>query len=110
KLQVAVRQALAHDLVRGNPEAERAVRLMAAFPTTGLSEALQEREGVRAAVEDLTRLTVGELVALRGGGFDHLGRVVKAGVTLMALQPGEAQISWLKSTIRTFRRNYYLGS
>ena len=110
RIQAAVRQALAHDLVRGNPERERAVRLIAAFPTTGLTLALQTREGVRDAVDDLQRLAGGELVAIRGGGFDHTGRAVEAGVTLLALRPAQEQVSWLKSTIRDFRRAYYLGS
>jgi len=110
RIQAAVRQALAHDLVRGNPERERAVRLMAAFPTSGLTLALQTREGVRNAVDDLQRLAGGELVAVRGGGFDHTGRAVEAGVTLLALRPVHEQVSWLKSTIRDFRRAYYLGS
>lgn len=110
KLQSALRQALAHPLVQGRPDAERAVRLMAAFPSTGLTADVQQRQGVRTAVEELTRLAVGDLVAIRGGGLDRDGRAVKAGVTLMALQPIEAQLSWLKGTIRDYRRNYYLGS
>lgn len=110
KLQGAVKQALAHDLVRGKPAAERAVRLMAAFPTTGLSEEIQEREGVRDVIDDLQRLGGGDLIALRGGGLDSQGRVVRAGATLMALRPAESQLSWLKSTIREFRQSYYLGS
>lgn len=110
KVRAAVQQALAHELVRGTPNAEHAVRLMAAFPNTGLTEDIQEREGVREAVGDLQRLAGGDLVALRGGGFDHAGRIVRAGVTLIALQPVEAQLPWLKGTIRAFRRDYFLGS
>lgn len=110
KIQSAVRHALTHDLVRGRPDMEDAVRLMAAFPTTGLTEERQKPENVRIAVSDLQRLAVGELVALRGGGFDHQGRVVQAGVTLMALRPSDEKADWLKETIRTYRRNYYLGS
>src|SRR5436853_4476153 len=83
---------------------------MTAFPTTGLNEALQEREGLRAAVDDLVRLAGGELVAIRGGGYDHTGRAIEAGVTLIALRPEQEQVTWLKSTIRDFRRAYYLTS
>lgn len=110
RIQAAVQQALADDLVRGNPERERAVRLMAAFPSTGLSLPLQVREGVRDAVDDLHRLAGGELVAIRGGGYDHTGRAVEAGMTLLALRPMQEQVTWLKSTIRDFRRAYYLNS
>ena len=110
KVRAAVRHALAHDLVRGHSDRERAVRLMAAFPTTGLTEDLQAREGVREACDDLLRLSVGDLVALRGGGLDHEGKVVKAGVTLKELAPPDLVVSWLKATIRTFRLDYYLGS
>ncbi len=110
RIQLAVRQALAHELVRGDAQRERAVRLMAAFPTTGLSLALQTREGVRDAVDDLQRLAGGELVAIRGGGYDHTGRAIEAGVTLIALRPEQEQVTWLKSTIRDFRRAYYLSS
>lgn len=110
RIQLAVRQALSHDLVRGHPDRERAVRLMAAFPTTGLRLDLQTREGVREAVEDLQRLAGGELVAIRGGGYDHAGRAIEAGVTLIALRPIQEQVTWLKSTIRDFRRAYYLNS
>lgn len=110
RIQLAVREALVHELVRGNPEGERAVRLMAAFPTTGLSVALQERHGVRAAADDLLRLASGELVAIRGGGYDHTGRAIEAGVTLLALRPTQEQVTWLKGTIRDYRRSYFLGN
>lgn len=110
RIQSAVRQALGNDLVRGHPERERAVRLMAAFPTTGLSLPLQSRAGVRDAVDDLQRLAGGELVAIRGGGYDHTGRAIEAGVTLIDLRPTQEQVNWLKATIRNFRRVYYLHS
>jgi len=110
RIQGAVRQTLSHELVRGRPEAERAVRLMAAFPTTGLSVERQERSGLRATVDDLTRLAGGELVAIRGGGYDHTGHAIDAGVTLIALRPAQEQVTWLKATIREFRRGYFLGS
>lgn len=110
RIQLAVRQALASEFVRGHADRERAVRLMAAFPTSGLTEDLQEREGVHEAVGDLVRLAGGELVAIRGGGYDHLGRAVAAGVTLLSLRPAQEQVTWLKGTIRDFRRAYYLGS
>ncbi|MHB8573925.1 MAG: hypothetical protein ACYDCQ_01205 [Dehalococcoidia bacterium] len=110
RIQQAVRQAVSHELVRGRPDAERAVRLMAAFPSSGLNAAIQQREGVREAVDDLVRLAGGELVAIRGGGYDHTGRAVEAGVTLLALRPAQEQVTWLKGTIRDFRRGYFLGS
>src|SRR5262249_53092529 len=68
-IRQAIAGALQADLVRGDAVRERAVRLMAMFPTSGLPVGLQERCGLRAAVDDLTRLAGGELVAVRGGGF-----------------------------------------
>jgi hypothetical protein len=55
---------------------------MAGFPTTGLKAAEQTSAGVRDACSDLDRLAAGDLVVIRGGGIDHEGRVVEAGVTL----------------------------
>ncbi|MEO8287003.1 MAG: hypothetical protein ABI670_11270 [Chloroflexota bacterium] len=110
KIQSAVVGALSSRVVKGNPERERAVRLLAAYPSDGATREVQIRYGLDIAVDDLANLAQGELIIFVGGGRDTSGREVPTGATLRGLERAQINIDWLQSTIREFHRGYYESS
>lgn len=110
KIQGAVRAALAFPTVTADPRLAEAVRLAAAFPTTGATREVARQYGLEANLQDLERLTAGDLVAVRGGGFDRDGHPLPEGTALIGLAPQGTVTTWLQDHVRRFRRQYFLTS
>jgi hypothetical protein len=100
KIPRIVSQALSHNLVRGHPERERAVKWAAAFPNEGIPRSLQERLGLTTAFDDLAQSALGDLVI-------SVGDVHNRGFTLRGLDQVVVETDWLTTTIREFWRTYY---
>lgn len=100
KIPSVVSQALAHNLVKGHSERERAVKWAAAFPNEGVPRSLQERLGLTRAFDDLAQSALGDLVI-------SVGDVRNRGFTLRGLDQIVVDIKWLPVTIREFWRTYY---
>lgn len=100
EIQNVTRRALQNAIVRRNLERyERAVKLAAAFPSSGAPLAVQQKYGVHEALDELMQQALGELVMAVGPIDQH-------GVTLYGLQVGIKQTDWLAQAIRDFRRVY----
>ncbi len=100
KIPQIVTQALAHSLVRGNRERERAIKWAAAFPNEGLSRKIQERFGLQQAFDDLSQSAQGDLII-------SVGDVRTPGFTLRGLDQVKVDSDWLTMSIREFWRSYY---
>ncbi len=100
KIPQIVSQALAHSLVRGNPERERAIKWAAAFPSEGLKRSMQERLGLLKTFDDLSQSAQGDLII-------SVGDVRDFGFTLRGLDQVKVESDWLTMTIREFWRSYY---
>lgn len=100
KIPQIVSQALAHSLVRGNPDRERAVKWAAAFPNEGLKRSIQQRFGLQQAFDDLSQSAQGDLII-------SVGDVRSPGFTLRGLDQVQINTEWLPTTIREFWRSYY---
>ncbi|GAB4153056.1 MAG: hypothetical protein Fur0021_18450 [Candidatus Promineifilaceae bacterium] len=97
--QVTAR-VLAHSLVKGQPERERAVKWAAAFPNEGVPMSLQESQGLATAFNDLAQSGLGDLII-------SVGDVRNRGFTLRDLQEAPVKTDWLSLMLREFGRNYY---
>jgi hypothetical protein len=100
KIPRIVSQALSHNLVKGHPDRERAVKWAAAFPNEGVPRSLQERFGLTEAFDDLAQSALGDLVI-------SVGDVRNQGFTLRGLDQIIVETDWLTTTIREFWRTYY---
>lgn len=99
-VQAVTRRALQSNFVKENPEqAERAVKLAAAFPVNGVPRAIQRKFKADAAIDELKRLAYGEIII-------GAGRPDDGGVTLFGLHVGVQQKGWLPATIREIRTVY----
>lgn len=99
KISAITRRALQHTFVKGNPDAEQAVKLAAAFPMYGASVKLQRVFNLEKAFTILRNSLLGELVI-------GVGKPEDGGITLFGLQPGAQQQGWLPPTIRDIRNRY----
>jgi DNA-binding transcriptional regulator of glucitol operon len=97
--QVTAR-VLAHSLVKGQPERERAIKWAAAFPNEGVTMNLQESYGLAAAFSDLAQSGLGDLII-------SVGDVRNRGFTLRELQEAPIKTDWLSLMLREFGRNYF---
>ncbi len=100
KIPRIVSQALAHSLVRGHPERERAIKWAAAFPNEGLRRTVQERLDLHRAFDDLSQSAQGDLII-------SVGDVRDPGFTLRGLDQVQVNVEWLPMAIREFWRSYY---
>jgi hypothetical protein len=100
KIPQIVTQALAHSLVRGHPERERAIKWTAAFPNEGLKRNVQERLNLVKVFDDLSQSAQGDLII-------SVGDVRDPGFTLRGLDQVQVNTEWLPMTIREFWRSYY---
>lgn len=100
KIPQIVSQALAHSLVRGQTERERAIRWAAAFPNEGVKRSVQERLNLVKVFDDLSQSAQGDLII-------SVGDVRDPGFTLRGLDQVQVSTEWLPMTIREFWRSYY---
>lgn len=99
KLRRVLRRALDSHVVRDDPDRYGpAVKLAAAFPTDGVSRAIQRRYDQANALDELMRKAIGDLVqaGLQGEGA----------VKLTGLSQEKERTSWLPATVREFRLGY----
>lgn len=107
KLQNVTNQHLASPLVVRQPEYVPAVKLLAAFPTSGATPDVIERAELTEVVDELDRLAHGEIVITMGGGIDNAGNRLPQGYTLLNLEPhSELTTSWLIQTLKEYTRAY----
>jgi len=100
QIQNVTRTALQSGIVRADPERyEPALKLAAAYPNNGVPLTVQRLYGVDAALDELMRTSLGDLVIAVGPIDQH-------GVTLVGLDRVQVQREWLPQTIRDFRRAY----
>lgn len=100
RIQAVTRRALQSNFVKENPDqAERAVKLAAAFPVNGVPRIIQRKFKVDGAIDELKRLAYGEIIIGAGKPDD-------GGVTLFGLHLGVQQKGWLPATIREIRTVY----
>jgi len=100
QIQKVTRRALQNPIVRsGGSRYESAVKLAAAYPTSGVPLRTQQDHGVADVLDDLMRQALGELVIAVGPLDQH-------GITLFGVQVGVQQTEWLPQAIRDFRRVY----
>lgn len=99
KLTNVVRDALRHPQVVGQLRRGQAVKLIAAFPSTGLSLAEVRAYGYADEVADLHE----QQLTIHPGGRDSDGRVTD-GYTLRGLEPENRESGWLTTTLSEFRR------
>jgi hypothetical protein len=92
-------RVLAHSLVKGQPERERAVKWAAAFPNEGVPRELQDRMGLTTAFDDLSQGGLGDLII-------SVGDVRNRGFTLRDLQESPVDSDWLSKMTREFWRSY----
>lgn len=94
-------RVLAHSLVKGQPERERAVKWAAAFPNEGVTMDLQEAHNLAAIFDELAQ----------SGGLGDLiiavGDVRNRGFTLRDLQEAPIKTDWLSMMLREFGRTYF---
>jgi hypothetical protein len=106
-LQRVVNEHLAQHFVQKNPDYQRAIKLMAAFPIGGLSQHLFDKYQVRRAIEDLTTEARGDIVTFAGGGYDAHGQLRETRALLVGLEDRRINTDWLTTTIRDFTRGYH---
>ncbi len=106
KLQLVVNGHLTHQFVRDNPDYQRAIKLMAAFPIDGLEERYFDTYGVRKAIAGLMQEAQGDIITFAGGGIDDDGRPRELRALLVGLEQQNVNTHWLVTTIREFTRNY----
>lgn len=94
-------RVLAHSLVKGQPERERAVKWAAAFPNEGVTMGLQEAHHLATVFDELAQ----------SGGLGDLiiavGDVRNKGFTLRDLQEAPIKTDWLSMMLREFGRTYF---
>ena len=100
KLAEEVGKALRQPVVKGQPQYERAVKLIAAFPNGGAADALIAEAGLTEAVETL----VEQQLTIRLGGRDSDGKLIYEGMTLRGLAPDQDKANWLSDTANQFIR------
>jgi hypothetical protein len=93
-------RVLAHGLVKGQPDRERAIKWAAAFPNEGVTMSLQESYGLANAFNDLAQSGLGDLIL-------SVGDVRNRGFTLRELQEAPIKTDWLSLMLREFGRNYF---
>ncbi len=106
-LQRVVNEHLAQHFVQKNPDYQRAIKLMAAFPIGGLSQHLFDKYQVRHAIEDLTEEARGDIVTFAGGGYDAQGQLRETRALLVGLEDRRINTDWLTTTMREFTRGYH---
>lgn len=106
KLQQVISTHLTHQFARDNPDYQRAIKLMAAFPIDGLPAPYFERYQVQEAIAGLTSVSRGDIVTFAGGGFDDQGNERPTRALLVGLEETKVNTDWLNTTIREFIRNY----
>ncbi len=104
KLREEVNKLLRHPLVAGQGERERAVRYLAAFPSSGAPDAEIVAEGLREAVDVL----IEQQLTITFGGRDQGGNLLAVGTTLRDLAPEEGgSRDWLTNATSQFIRLTY---
>ena len=94
-------RVLAHSLVKGQPERERAVKWAAAFPNEGVTMSLQEAHRLATVFDDLAQSGgLGDLII-------SVGDVRNKGFTLRDLQEAPIKTDWLSMMLREYGRNYF---
>ena len=107
KLQTVVQKHLETPLVASRDDLRRVVKVLAAFPTNGASEAELRELQLLEGAQELDRLARGDVTIMVGGGLDDRGERVPFGYTLHGLEPQSAVAQdWLTQTLREFSRNF----
>ena len=105
-LQQVITTHLAHNFVQNRPDLQRAIKIMAAFPTDGLDERLFDSYGVRDAIALLTQEAQGDIVTFGGGTYDENGTRRPLRALLMGLQRNEVKGDFLTLLLREFNQSY----
>lgn len=99
KIPQVTNQALAHSLVKGHLDRERAIKWAAAFPEEGVPRSLQDENNLLNAFDVLLESAQGDLVI-------GVGDVKKRGITLRGLDRVELSKDTLSVLVREFWRIY----
>jgi hypothetical protein len=106
ELQRVVSGHLTHQFVRDDPDYQKAIKLMAAFPIDGLLERYFDTYHIRKAIEGLMQEAQGDIITFAGGGYDDQGHPRELRALLVGLEEHKVNTDWLSTTIREFKRNY----
>ncbi len=98
-LQEAASKALATSLIRGNPQLEQAIRLLAAFPVDGATRDIQRHYGLLDACTELRASGTPEIVI-------EIGDRQRPALMLRALDAAQENTDELSLILREFIRNY----